>query len=154
MRIKKNLELYDSLLLNDKQHKDSQHIIGVCKQLIVAGRFDAAYAVSSLSRFSQAPRVIHIVKTRIISGYLERYLKRGYTINPKPLIVDANYDKVQMKYDFGNHFSEEIENQFPEPLLDKLYIRVFVYANRGHGKVTGRSITAFFSVVVSTPATW
>ena len=36
-----------------------------------------------------------------------------------------------MKYGFGNqysYFSEEIDEQFPEPLIDELDINVFLYA--------------------------
>ena len=62
-----------------------------------------------------------------------------------------------MKYDFVNLYtysSEDIGEQFPEPLLDELDIHVSVDAYHGHGNVTGRSITGFFSVVGSTPTTW
>ena len=58
-----------------------------------------------------------------------------------------------MKYHFGNqyaYFSEDIDEKFPETLLDELDIHVFVDANHGNEKVTDRSITSFFSVVVST----
>ena len=62
-----------------------------------------------------------------------------------------------MKYDFVNkyaYFSEEIGNQFPESILDELYIHVFVDARHGHDKVTGISITGLLSVVGSTPTLW
>ena len=62
-----------------------------------------------------------------------------------------------MKYDFGNqyaYFSEDIDEHFPWPLLDELYIHVFVDSDHGHNKVTGRLITKFFSVLESTLTTW
>ena len=37
MRVKEHPEFYDSPLLEDKEHKDFQHIIGLCQWLIVAG---------------------------------------------------------------------------------------------------------------------
>ena len=58
---------------------------------------------------------------RRIFGYLKNYPKRGYEINPQPLTIDSNYGKVQMKYGFLNqysYFSAEVDDQFPEPLLD------------------------------------
>ena len=51
MRVKKHPESDDSPFLNEKEHKEFQHIIGVCQWLIVTIRFDLAYDVSSLSRF-------------------------------------------------------------------------------------------------------
>ena len=57
-----------------------------------------------------------------------------------------------MKCTFGNqyaYFSEDIDLQFIEPLLDCFYIHVFVDSDNGHDKVTGRFITGFL-VVVST----
>ena len=156
MRVKENPELDDSPLLNEKYHKDFQQIIGVCKWLMVVVRFYLSYAVSSLSRFQSAPQVGHIDMYRIIFGYLKKYPKRGYEINPQPLNIDAYYEKVNMKYDIGNdheYFSEDIYDQFTEPLLDEFDIHVFVDANHGHKKVTGISITVFFSVVGPTPTT-
>ena len=95
--------------------------------------------------------------SRRIFGYLKKYPKRGHAINPQPLNVDVNYEKVKMKYYFGNKyapFSEDIDKKFPKPLLDELESHVFVDANHGHNKFTGRSTTGLFSLVVSTPTTW
>ena len=121
MRVKKHPELDDSPLLNEKYHKYFQHIIRVCQRLIVVVRFDVSYYVSSLSRLLDAPQVVHTELARIIFGYLKNYPKRRYAINPHPLTIDAKYDKVYTKYDFGNqhtYFNEDIGDQFPELLLD------------------------------------
>ena len=98
-----------------------------------------------------APQVGHLDLAKMIFGYLENYPKRGCENNPLTLNIAVDYERIQMKYDFGNqyvYFSEEIDDQFPKPLLDELDIHVFVYANHGHDKVTGRSITRFASVEV------
>ena len=153
MKVKEHPELDDSPSLNDKNHKNLQHIIGVCQWLIVAGRFHLAYSVSSLIRFSDAPRVGHLELTRRIFGDLKKYPKIGCSINPQPLTINADHEKFQMKYGFVNkysYFNEDIEDQFPEYLLDELDIHVIVDAGHGHDKVTGRSITGLFSVVGST----
>ena len=60
---------------------------------------------------------------RRIFGYFKKYPKIGYTINPQTLTVHDDYEKVQMKYYFGNqyaYFIEDIYEQFPEPFLDDL----------------------------------
>ena len=49
-----NKEVLPMRVLNGKYHKEFQHNIGVRQWLIVAGIFYLAYAVSSLSRFSDA----------------------------------------------------------------------------------------------------
>ena len=107
--------------------------------------------------FLAAPRVGHLDMYRRIFSCLKKYPKRGYAINTQALTIDADYDKVQMKYDFVNkyeYFSEDIDEKFTEYLLDDLGIHVFVDADHGHYKVTGRSSTGLFSLVGSTPTTW
>ena len=81
---------------------------------------------------------------------MKKYTKQGYKINPQPLTIDSDYEKVYIKYDFGNnyeYFIENIDEKFTEPLLYELDILFFVYNNYGQNKVTGTSITGFFSVV-------
>ena len=157
MRFKGHTELYDSPFLNEKNHNKFQRIIGVCQWVIVAGIFYLSYSVSSLIRFSAVHRVGRIDLDIIIFGYLKNYPERGYAIKLQPLTIDANYEKVHMKYDFVNqyaYFSEYIDDQFSEPLLDSLDIHVFVDIGYGHNKVTGISITGLFLVLGSTPTTW
>ena len=91
MRVKEHPDLDDSTFLNGKYDKYVQHIIGVQKWLIVAGIVYLAYAVSSLSRLLDEPWVGHIEASRRIFGYLKKYLKIGYAINPQPLTIDAYY---------------------------------------------------------------
>ena len=143
--------------MDEKEYNYFQHIIGVYQWLIVVGRFDLEYSVSSLSRFLAEAQKGRLDMDRKIFGYFKKYPKRGYVINLQPLTVYANCEKFQMKYGFGNqyaYFSEDIDENFTEPLLDEFNIHVFVDSNHGHDKVTGRSIAGLFSVVVSTPTTW
>eukprot|EP00980_Cylindrotheca_fusiformis_P010182 scaffold2267_cov92-Cylindrotheca_fusiformis.AAC.1 len=49
-------ELDTSALLDEAGIKHFQRIIGTCQWLIVSGRFDLCYAITSLSRFSSGPR--------------------------------------------------------------------------------------------------
>lgn len=48
-------ELDQTDFLNIAEHAQYQHIIGTCQWLIVAGRFDINYVVSSLSQYAAAP---------------------------------------------------------------------------------------------------
>ena len=74
-----------------------------------------------MSRSSDTPQIGHLDLDRRVFGYLNKYPRRGYEINTKRLTIDANYEKVQIKYDFGNqysYFSDDIDDQFTKPLLE------------------------------------
>jgi hypothetical protein len=123
MSPKEHPELDDSPLLNADGIKEYQHIIGVCQWLVVAGRFDINYAVSSLSRFAAAPHEGHLLFARKIFGYLREYPNKGYTVNPESPKISSQYETVSLKQDFGgqyHYFKEDIDPRFPEPLLKEL----------------------------------
>ena len=72
-------------------------------------------------RFSAAPLVGHLDLSRRIFGYLKNYPKRGYVINPHPMDIDVAYEKVHIKYYFGNkyaYFIEDIDENFLNLSLD------------------------------------
>eukprot|EP00957_Ditylum_brightwellii_P210500 15365052-Ditylum_brightwellii.AAC.2 len=157
LKPKEQPELDDSEFANEEEHKEYQHIIRVGQWLVVLGRLDITYVVSSLSRFSAMPRVGHLKLARNIFGYLKKHPKRGYVINPTLLQLDLDYQKADLTLDFGTHYSyfeEELDPRFPEPLLEELDLHVFCNADHVHDKVTGRSITKIMSVVGSSPVTW
>ena len=55
-----------------------------------------------------------------VFGYMKKYPKHGYAINTKPLTIDMDYKKVDLKMDFWNqysYFQEEIDDRFPEPIF-------------------------------------
>ena len=78
MKVKKHPKLDYYPLLNEKYHKDFQHIIRVCQWLIVVVIIDIAYAVSSLCRLLSEPWVNHLNLATGIFGYLNNYSKQGY----------------------------------------------------------------------------
>eukprot|EP00957_Ditylum_brightwellii_P110496 8427787-Ditylum_brightwellii.AAC.1 len=104
------------------------------------------YAVSSLSRFLAAPREGHLVLAQKLLGYLKKYPKRGYAINPNPLILDADYEKVELKLDFGNqygYFHEDIYEMFPDPVMNELLICIFCDVDHGHDKKTAVCVNIY-----------
>jgi hypothetical protein len=77
--------------------------------------------------------------------YLEKYPRRGYTINPEPPEIDAPYNVVQLKQDFGgqyHYFREDLDPRFPTPLLNKLEVNILCDTDHAHNKVIGRSVTS------------
>ena len=73
----------DTPFLNEEGITQFQSIIGVCQWIQLAGRFDITFAVSSLSRFAARPREGHLKRAIKIYGYLKKYQKRGYKIDPE-----------------------------------------------------------------------
>jgi len=60
MRTTEHPEMDQSPYLNAEEIQQFRHIIGVFQWIMVSGRFDINYAVSSLSRFAIAPRKHHL----------------------------------------------------------------------------------------------
>jgi hypothetical protein len=150
-------ELDDSRFLCGDEISRYQHIVGMEQRLIVAGRFDLTFAISSLSKFSSAPRQGHLELARNVFGYLRKYTKRGYMINPEPPEIDSPYNVIQLEQDFRgqyHYFKEDLDPRFPEPLLNELEINIFCDADHAHDKVTGRSVTGILGLVGSTPTIW
>jgi hypothetical protein len=150
-------ELDNTPLLQEAGIKHFQRIIGICQWLIVSGRFDLCYAITSLSRFSAGAREGHLEAARQVMGYLRKYPRRGYVVNPVSPHFDPVYSNVEVKCDFGNQYSyfrEELDPRFPKPLLKEMDFNVFIDADHAHDKVTGRSITGLFATLGCTPVSW
>ena len=150
-------ELDTSELLGEEDVKEHQHIIGTGQWLVISGRFDTCHAMSSLSRCSAAPRRGHLELARKVFGYLRKYPRKGHVINPTPPVVDKKHENVELNHDFGYQchcFQEDLDPQFPDPLVPESDINIFVDANHAHDKVTGRSITGLISFIGSTPTTY
>ena len=148
-------ELDDSPLLNEDQITHYQSIIGTLQWIVTSGRLDITFAVASLSRFNANPREGHLRRTIKILGYLKKYPKKGYIVDPKDPILNFNYTDVEP--DFGNQYSdfvEEIDNRLPEPKMKELPITIFVDSDHGHDRVTGKSITGVIVFVGRTPIYW
>ena len=145
----------DSPYLNSDGITEFQSIIGVCQWIQIAGRFDITFAVSSLSRFASNPREGHLNRAYKIFGYLKKYPKRGYVINPQEPILNMKYEDLVP--DFGNQykdFVEEEDKKVPESKMKELPITIFVDANHGHDKRTGKSISGIIVFVGRTPIYW
>jgi hypothetical protein len=68
-------ELDDSELLGDEQHTEYQMLIGMLNWIVVIGRIDIAFAISSLSHFVTCPRKGHLEWAYYVFGYLKKSLK-------------------------------------------------------------------------------
>jgi len=147
-------ELDDSDFLNTEAHKQFQHIIGLGQWIVLTGRIDITYAVSSLARFASSPREQHIIMARRILGYLKKFSKKGIVIDPRPPTISEDEDDKKRYEDFGHqyrYFKEPIDPEFPDAMIEELLSSIFVDADHAHDVVTGRSITGLRAFIGSTP---
>ena len=145
-------ETDDTPFLNQEGITLYQSILGICQWISTSGRFDITFAVANLNRFAHSPREGHLKRAIKIFGYLKKYTKRGYVIDPREPIVNLKYEKLVP--DFGNQYSDFIEDEdtrLPKAKMKELPINIFVDSNHGHDRVNGRSITGLISFVGRTP---
>ena len=93
-------ELDDTPILDKTGITKFQSIIGVCQWISTSGRFDINFAVANLNRSAHCPREGHLKRAEKILGYLKKYKKRGYIIDPRDPVVNIKYEKIVP--DFGN----------------------------------------------------
>ena len=72
MSEKDHPELDDSPLCNADDASKYRSLIGSANWIITLGRFDIAFAIQSLSRFSMAPRIGHLRRMLNVFGYLKQ----------------------------------------------------------------------------------
>ena len=114
-------------------------MIGCANWIIILGRFDIAYSVNLLSRFSQAPREGHLDALKRVFGYLKKYSKGHIIINPK--YPDHQQFNIE-KYDQWREFYPDAEEDIPhssmlsKPLGKKIRITAYKDADHAHDLVT------------------
>ena len=110
----------DSPLLNAQEHSKFQSLIGCANWLVTLGRFDIAYPVNTLSRYSLAPREGHLRAMMSIFGYLKKWSKGMIIIDPKypdhSQFDTANYDTWK---EFYPDAEEMLPNKEETPISKK-----------------------------------
>ena len=94
-------------------------------------------------------------RTNTIFGYLKKYTKRRYIIDPIDPIQNVTYELIVP--DFGNQYSDFVEAtdyRLPEAKMKEISLNIFVGSNHGHDRMTGRSISGIISFVGRTPVYW
>ena len=149
-------ELDDTELLNDDEHRKFQMLIGMLVWIVTIGRFDVAFATSSLSRFTACPRKGHLERVLRVFGYLAKRPNRRIIIDSRsPNIEDPggelNKDYTEILAGHYPDAAEEVDENVPKPLIDEIPITVFVDSDHAHDKITRRSITGLIIFVGRTP---
>ena len=95
-------EMDETPLCSAKEHTLYMQLIGIYLWIALIGRVDIAFAVSSLSRFSSAPRRNHLKRATDMIGYLEKHPDRRLVVDARPMETipgtPLRTDKSEMKH--------------------------------------------------------
>ena len=146
-------EMDESDLLSDRAHQIYLRLIGILQWMVVLGRFDICYSVSSLSRFSSAPKTGHLLRVKRIFGYLQTVPDLSIKVDhrrleglPEPSATQQ--EEMLRRYPDAN---DERSSRMPLPLGKSLHVTVYSDSDHAHDQVTRRSITGVLVFVGSTP---
>ncbi len=152
-------ELDETTLLSKIQQRDYQRWIGVGQWLVTIGRYDIAYAINSLAQFSAMPRQGHLKRLLRVFGYLSKHPDHVLIMDSNPLDLECpNFEWTEdhlKEYPLADqHEIESQEKTLPAPDNTSLQVTIFVDADHGHDKKTGRSVTGIFVFLGSAPIDW
>jgi hypothetical protein len=148
-------ELDESPHCTIDEHRFYQQLIGISHWLITCGRLDLCFAVSSLSRFSSAPRQGHIKAATRIFKSLNHTREKWIFIDPEDLLVHPG--ELTRKYEKGKMIdsypgaTEELDPKFPAGLMKELDTSLYYDSNSAHDKKTRRLVSGILGMVGSTP---
>ena len=151
-------ELDKSPLLELKEHRRFQALIGMLQWLHTIGRPELGPLLATLNRFGTAPRREHLNLAIRSFGYLKFSKDRKIAIDSRPLQFERSCPDYEMlRPDFLEdypHAIEEVDPNLPEPYGDPLEVVILVDADHGHDLLTRRSLTGLLAYIDSTPVAW
>ena len=148
-------ELDNSELLNEAGHRCYQQLIGSAQWLCGIGRADIQFSVTSLNRFSAAPRASQLAYCIRMFSFLKEFPEREIVIDhrdheffaqfgePDPTMEELYPDSV-----------EELDENMPEAFGPELQTSVWFDSDHGHDALTKRSCTGLVVMVGRTPVYW
>jgi hypothetical protein len=156
-------ELDDSPLLDPDGHRVYQQLIGMAQWLVTIGRFDLAFALNSLSRFSSSPRERQLGHAIRIFKYLKKHPVKWVRLDPGDHTAGGELsDPLKgMKPEWHNYYhqaTELIDAKHPIPSsksgFKPLETTVYFDSNFAHDEVTRRSVTGTITYVGNCPVAW
>ena len=149
-------ELDQTELCTPLEASKYRSLIGSANWIVALGRFDIAYATSTLARYSNMPRKGHYKAAQRIFGYLRKF-PHG------KILIDVNLPPVRgmVRIDIDQSWTElypEAEEMIPYDMLEALgmecTVTSYVDADHVRDKVTCRSVTGILLLVNNTPLIW
>ena len=123
--------------LNDHFHKVYQQCLGMLNWLVTIGRFDIAFATSSLARFVASPRQGHLDRLKHVFGYLKKWPNHRIRIDAgDPMLIGSEelFQKDLMS-EFQSEYPdavEELDPKLSKPLVPELSITGLVDSDHAH----------------------
>ncbi len=147
-------EVDDSPLVNSDNAAIYRSITGSINWLVTLGRFDLAYANSTMSRYNMQPREGHMKQAKRMLGYVKAF-------NKGKLLFDTNFpnhaDLAFVKQNW-DEFYPGIKEELPPDMLESkgkpVRITVYVDADHAHDVVTRRSVSGMILFLNNTPIRW
>ena len=118
-------EMDESPLLDDQGLKLYQTLIGMAQWACTIGHLDISFAVSSLSRFSAAPRERHLQLAIYMFGYLKKRRNCNLVIDSGSLLVPEEFKSSTFQPDFLEDYPDAQEELDP-PNARCFWLRVRV----------------------------
>ena len=144
----------DSPLLGPKDSSLYRGMLGSANWAVTLGRFDCAFAVNNLARYSMAPREGHLQAMMHVFGYLKKFRKGKLLIDPsKP---DHSAYEVQ-EHNWSEMYpdaEEELPPDMPEPKGKSMNITVWVDADHASDHVTCWSVTGILLKINNSVVHW
>ena len=145
----------NSELCNEEQITKYMSMIGQLQWDITLVPYDILAHVMSMSRFRLAPRIGHLERIKRLYGYLAK--TKHFAIRYRTKEPDYSHlPKQDCDWTgtvYGN-VKEEITRDITKPLGKRVITSTFLDANLLHEIVKGKSVTAVFHFVNTTPTDW
>ncbi|HEY8522472.1 MAG TPA: Ty1/Copia family ribonuclease HI, partial [Nitrososphaeraceae archaeon] len=149
-------EMDESPLIPPEKISIYQSLLGSANWVITLGRFDIAYAINTLSRYSVAPREGHLLAMQRVFGYLRHLPKGKILIDVKQPTIRDKID-TSKPHDWIEFYPDAVENlptNRPVPRGGMCTLTCYVDADHARDKVTRRSVTGILILLNNTPISW
>ena len=130
-----------TVILDPKQASLYRGLIGSANWVVTLGRFDIAYAVNNLARYSMSPQQGHFEAAIRLFGYLKACPKGRLYVDPKPFTKDVETPTPYDWTEFYPEATEDLPPDMPEPLGTPMTTTCYVDADHAHDTVTRRSVS-------------
>ncbi|MEM1007622.1 MAG: reverse transcriptase domain-containing protein [Myxococcota bacterium] len=144
-------ELDTTDLLNKNNHSFYRMIMGSAQWAVTLGRFDIAFATSTLARYAAAPRLGHLQAAIWLMGYLKDSPAAKILYNYR--LPDYSDLRVEDHFwgDIYPDAHEELDQTHPEAKGPPVVLSIFVDADHARDAATRRSVTGILAFLNNTP---
>ena len=149
-------QLDDSPFVDAADISKCQSMLGSVNWVLTLGRFDIAYALNTMSRYSMAPREGHFKAMKRVLGYL-RATPKGQIlldVSEPPIREEATVTMGQNWSELYPDAVEDIPIGLPEGLGNLATLTCYVDADHARDQVTRRSVTGIVLLMNNTPVAW